>query len=188
MRREQGMPRYRRRHIAGGLVYFEVCLARRGDDLLVREIDTLRWAVGCTLRDRPVQVVAWVVLPDRMHAIWRLPDGDCAYGLRWGAIKARFTRSLRATASGHSPDLRHDASGAEAKVWQNRFWEHHIRGPDDLAHHMHLCRVAPVRAGLVRQAEDWPFSSFAGHRQGGSLASAQSGDGVDADRGLPVAR
>ncbi|MHA7887088.1 transposase [Roseicyclus sp.] len=34
-------------------------------------------------------------MPDHMHAVWQMPPGDRAYGVRWGAIKARFTRAVR---------------------------------------------------------------------------------------------
>lgn len=152
------MSRYIRKYVPGGTVYFEVCLAQAGSDLLMRELDLLRWSVGITLRERPVDVLAWVVLPDRMHVIWRLPEGDSAYGLRWGAIKGRFTAGLRgARESRQSPDLRRE-------VWQKRFWEHHIRDEGDLRRHMLLCRDAPVAAGLVERWEDWRVSSFVRER------------------------
>lgn len=62
---------------------------------MVREMDLLRAAVRATKAERPFGIDAWVVLPDHMHAVWRMPAGDMAYGVRWGAIKARFTRAMR---------------------------------------------------------------------------------------------
>ena len=163
------MSQYRRMRVPGGTVYFEVCLAQAGSDLLVREVDALRWAVGATLRERPVEVLAWVVLPDRMHAIWRLPEGDSDYALRWGAIKGRFTASLRGDASGESgqsPDLRigERVQRGERGIWQKRFWEHHLRGAADLDQHLDLCRQSPVAAGLVERWQDWRYSSFVRER------------------------
>lgn len=38
-----------------------------------------------------------VVLPNHLHAVWTLPQKDADYSLRWSAIKARFTMSLRGT-------------------------------------------------------------------------------------------
>ncbi len=159
------MSRYRRLRVPGGTAFFTVCLAERGSDLLVREVDLLRWAVGATLRDRPVEVLAWVVLPDHMHAIWRMPEGDCGYSRRWGAIKGRFSVALKEARgqAAQSPALRSGPRlrDGESGVWQRRFWEHHIAGPQDLAAHMAFCRNAPVREGLVSRAGDWPYSSFA---------------------------
>jgi len=86
---------YLRPRVTGARVFFTVNLARRGGDLLVREIDLLRLAAAVTLKERPVGVEAWVVLPDHMHCIWAMPAGDRDYGRRWGAIKARFTISVK---------------------------------------------------------------------------------------------
>jgi len=35
----------------------------------------------------PFQVDAMVVLPDHLHCIWRLPEGDADYSKRWELIK-----------------------------------------------------------------------------------------------------
>jgi putative transposase len=35
-----------------------------------------------------------VVLPEHLHAVWRLPPEDHDYAGRWRLIKARFTRAL----------------------------------------------------------------------------------------------
>ncbi len=76
----------------GATIFFTVNLAQRDSRLLVEQITCLRSAVRATRLDRPFHVDAWVVLPNHMHAVWTLPDGDSAYSVRWGAIKARFTR------------------------------------------------------------------------------------------------
>ncbi len=152
---------HRRKRVAGGTVFFTQCLAEKGSDLLLQEITLLRWCVGMTLRERPVDVLAWVVLPDEMHAIWRLPPGDSAYARRWSAIKGRFSRGL--AEAGRAPDRRFGARPARGEVglWQKRFWEHHLAEPEDFATHMRFCFEAPWRAGLVKDAKDWPYSSFA---------------------------
>jgi putative transposase len=31
----------------------------------------------------PFDIVAWVVLPDHLHFIWTLPEGDSDYPTRW---------------------------------------------------------------------------------------------------------
>ena len=90
-----GMSTYRRPPVTGAMIFFTVALASRGGDVLVREIGLLREAVRVTKAERPFGIEAWVVLPDHMHAVWRMPAGDRAYGVRWGAIKARFTRAVR---------------------------------------------------------------------------------------------
>ncbi|MEM9436055.1 MAG: transposase [Pseudomonadota bacterium] len=85
---------YIRPAVSGARVFFTVCLAHRGSDLLVREVDVLRRAVAETLAERPFEILAWVVLPDHMHAVWQMPHGDRAYGKRWGMIKSKFSREV----------------------------------------------------------------------------------------------
>ena len=186
------MSSYRRPAVTGARVFFTVTLAARGGDLLLREVDLLREAVRVTKAERPFGIEAWVVLPDHLHALWQMPAGDRAYGLRWGAIKARFTRALRekyaprdtgcrpglspaypafptelpvvrsGRYAGLKPGLRQDKR--EHAVWQRRFWEHHIRDEADYWAHVRYCWMNPVKHGLVARPEDWPWSSV--HRDG----------------------
>jgi putative transposase len=121
---------------------------------MVREIGRLRDAVLATRAARPFAIDAWVVLPDHLHCVWTLPDGDADFSTRWGAIKGRFSRGLRAG----QMRLSH-AARREKAVWQRRFWEHHIRGDADFAAHVRYCWNNPVKHGLAERPEDWPYSS-----------------------------
>ena len=173
------MSTYIRPTIAGASVFFTVALADRASNLLVHEVVRLRDAVMATLAERPFAIDAWVVLPDHMHAVWTLPEGDADYSVRWGAIKARFTMSLRRAVrrpgfspaplpselpvvqsgryAGLKPGLR--VGKREQAIWQRRFWEHHIRDQADFDAHVRYCWGNPVKHGLVERAVDWPFSS-----------------------------
>ncbi|MCC5975623.1 MAG: transposase, partial [Rubellimicrobium sp.] len=71
------MSDYRRPRIPGATICFTVALAERGSTLLVDEVERFRVAVRRTMQERPFRVLAWVVLPDHMHCVWRLPEGDC---------------------------------------------------------------------------------------------------------------
>jgi putative transposase len=42
----------------------------------------------------PFQIIAQVVLPDHIHAIWELPEGDHDYPTRWRLIKTEFSKQL----------------------------------------------------------------------------------------------
>ncbi|MFC3145153.1 transposase [Psychromarinibacter halotolerans] len=88
------MPNYHRPRIPGATVFFTVNLADRCAPVLVREIEALRRAVRTTRSERPFTIDAWVVLPDHMHCVWTLPDGDADYATRWSVIKARFSRAV----------------------------------------------------------------------------------------------
>jgi putative transposase len=149
------MSDYRRMRVPGGTVFFTVCLAERGSWLLVDEVARLREAVRVTRGERPFGVIAWVVLPDHMHCVWRLPEGDADYSTRWRLIKSRFSRGLPKGRMRPSHVVRQ-----ERGIWQRRFWEHHIRDEHDLAAAVQFCRINPVQHGLVERPEDWRWSSF----------------------------
>lgn len=155
------MSRYFRPRLPSVPIFFTVALAQRGSPDLVEHVDALREAVRTTRAERPFTILAWVVLPDHLHCMWRLPEDDCDYSVRWGAIKSRFTRAVKAKV-GWNPTLRSASKAAkgEAGLWQRRFWEHHIRDEADFAAHMRYCWFNPVKHGLVLRPEDWPYSSF----------------------------
>lgn len=151
------MSNYRRNWQPGGTFFFTVNLANRaGNDLLIRHVDLLRHAVRVTKVAHPFDIVAWVVLPDHMHAIWTLPDGDTDYALRWRAIKSIFSRGLPAI---ESTTASRTARG-ERGIWQRRFWEHTIRNERDLEHHIAYIHYNPAKHGHVAQPADWSHSSF----------------------------
>ena len=161
------MTAYRRIHQPGGTYFFTVALAVRGTDLLLHHLDILRDAYRQTQRDRPLRTEAIVVLPDHLHAIWTLPGGDADYGTRWGAIKARFTRKVKARARGAeemgwNPILRSPSKvrKGDAGLWQRRFWEHTVRDQADFDTHMRYCWMNPVKHGLVTHPTDWAPSSI----------------------------
>ncbi|WP_322866934.1 transposase [Aquicoccus sp. G2-2] len=167
------MSDYRRLRIPEATAFFTVCLAEPGATLLVEEVVRLRAAVRVTMAERPFGILAWVVLPDHLHCVWQMPEGDTDYSTRWGAIKARFTRSVKSGGTaGYNPTLRDDCGVAlqptgrvskigkqEGGLWQRRFWEHHIRDEADLNAHVRYCWNNPVKHGLARTAADWPYSS-----------------------------
>ena len=101
------MPDYRRCRVPGGCYFFTVnLLERHGNTLLVDRIDTLRDAVRRVRRVRPFAIDAWVVLPNHLHVIWTLPDGDDDFSTRWRLIKTFFARGIPATWLGTDvPDL-----------------------------------------------------------------------------------
>lgn len=148
------MPNYVRPRVGGATVFFTVALAQRGDDLLVREEARLREAVRVTKAERPFVIDAWVVLPDHLHAVWTLPEGDSDYSSRWRLIKSRFSLGLPKGAM--RPSL---ASRQERGIWQRRFWERHIRDASDFDAHVRYCWINPVKHGLVERPEDWALSS-----------------------------
>lgn len=156
------MSAYIRPRIPGASVFFTVALADRKGRLLVDHAELLRGSVRATRTERPFHIDAWVVLPDHLHAVWTLPEGDADYSARWRWIKARFSRALPLGPLRPSHEARQ-----ERGIWQRRFWEHHIRNEADLGAHIRYCWWNPVKQGLVERPEDWPFSSVHRDIRGG---------------------
>jgi putative transposase len=88
------MPDCRRNRVPGGTYFFTVNLLDRRPDLLMDRIDALRGAVRQVRVHAPFHIDAWVVLPDHMHCLWTLPEGDADFPGRWRAIKKAFSKSL----------------------------------------------------------------------------------------------
>jgi putative transposase len=150
------MPNYRRALVPGGCYFFTVNLRDRNSCLLTEHIDLLREAVRITRRNYPFEIDAMVILPEHIHAIWTLPEGDVNFPTRWRSIKIRFSKAI-------PRDARRDAVGTapgERGIWQRRYWEHVIRDERDLNNHIEYCWFNPVKHGHVANVEDWPFSTF----------------------------
>jgi putative transposase len=150
------MTNCRRNFLAGGTFFFTVNLTDRRLRLLTDHIDELRAAVREVRERHPFTIDAMVVLPDHVHAVWTLPEGDSNYGSRWRLIKSTFSRSLPAVelVSGSR------VAKGERGIWQRRYWEHTIRDEDDFARHIDYIHINPVKHGHVTRVRDWPHSSF----------------------------
>ena len=150
------MTAYRRNAVPGGTYFFTVNLADRRSALLTEDIEQLRSAFRYTWRRHPFVIDAVVILPDHLHAIWTLPDGDDDFATRWRLLKSSFSRALPAG----EPVSPSRSRKRERGIWQRRYWEHTIRDDDDFNRHIDYIHFNPVKHGYVRQAGDWPYSSF----------------------------
>lgn len=148
--------RYRRDRVPGATWFFTVNLADRRSDVLVRHVQSLRAAFRTVRASHPFELDAVVVLPEHLHAIMRLPEGDADYAMRWSLIKAAFTRAVagREFVAGRRTERR------ERTLWQTRYWEHRIRDARDLQAHVDYIHYNPVKHGHVQRPIEWPFSSL----------------------------
>jgi putative transposase len=150
------MTAYRRNLVAGGSYFFTVNLAERRLRLLTDNIELLRSAFRDTRRRHPFAIDAIAVLPDYLHAVWTLPEGDDDFATRWQLIKAGFSRSL----PHEEPVSTSRQRKRERGIWQRRYWEHTLRDEEDFARHVDYVHFNPVKHGHVKRVRDWPFSSF----------------------------
>lgn len=150
------MPNYRRNWVPGGTYFFTVALLERKRDLLVAKIDLLRESVRRVKRLYPFDIVAWVVLPDHLHCIWTLPEGDADYATRWRLIKLLFVKELPTGERLSAVRRQRNERG----IWHRRYWEHTIRNERDLENHVNYIHANPVKHGWAQKPADWPFSTF----------------------------
>lgn len=148
--------RYRRAHIPGACYFFTVNVLDRNSTLLTDHIDVLKGSIRHVKQRHPFRIDAMVVLPEHLHAMWTLPDGDADFSNRWRLIKSAFSRAL--------PKDEHSVASRQSKgergIWQRRFWEHVIRDEDDFANHVDYIHFNPVKHGHVNRPVDWPYSSI----------------------------
>jgi putative transposase len=154
------MPNYLR--VRTGSTYFFTLVSHNRRPILCHESirRSLRTAISDVRSTRPFSIDAWVSMPDHLHCIWTLPNGDSDFSTRWSLIKrsvSRFTRELALDGDTRSASA---CKHRESTIWQRRFWEHLIRDDADLERHVEYIHYNPVRHGYVERAIDWPYSSI----------------------------
>ena len=164
------MPTYVRWREQGAAYFFTLVTYRRqriltGD--MSRRI--LRRSFASVRRRLPFDLLAFVLLPDHLHCIWSLPDGDDDFPARWRQIKTLFTRDYLAQGGRDWDVTEQTRRQGRRGIWQPRYWEHRIRDEEDYFRHRDYIHLNPVRHGYVERLEDWPWSSFHRHVRMGWL-------------------
>ena len=155
------MSRYRRATAAGSSYFFTVVAYRRQPILCDEAIrNALRTAIETVRVARPFGIDAWVLLPDHLHCVWTLPDGDADFSTRWMKIKRAVSlvcgEDYRRADWISASKLKH----RESTIWQRRFWEHQIRDENDFARHVDYIHFNPVKHEHVQRVANWPYSTF----------------------------
>ncbi|MFT5663035.1 MAG: putative transposase [Gammaproteobacteria bacterium] len=151
------MPNYIRNRIKGGCYFFTVnLLERHQNHLLIEQIDLLRNVVRQVKHKYPFHIDGWVVLPEHMHFMFTLPQGDDDYATKIRPIKTLFSKNLPKTERRSTVRQKRGERG----IWQRRFWEHSIRDESDYKAHMDYLHNNPVKHSHVEQVKDWSYSTF----------------------------
>ena len=153
------MPEYRRAYVEGGTFFFTVVTYKRRP-IFANEtaIETLHQCFLTVESRFPFFTDAMVILPDHLHCIWTLPNGDADFSMRGKRIKAAFTRGYTGARRASVPDSMRKKN--ESGIWQRRFWEHQIRDERDFSMHCDYIHYNPVKHGLVNLPMEWKHSSF----------------------------
>jgi putative transposase len=150
---------YRRARVKGGTYFFTVITFKRKKILTVPEnVALFRESLRYVKNRHPFSIEAIVLLPDHLHCIWTLPEGDSDFSTKWRLIKGHFSRKCKDKYK-HSQSITRIRKKEQA-VWQRRFWEHLIRNEEDLLNHLDYIHYNPVKHGLAEAPKDWAYSSF----------------------------
>jgi len=155
------MPEYRRADTQGGTYFFTVNTDRRQPILTETTVRlALREGIMEARERFPFEILAWVLLPDHLHCIWTLPDGDADFAKRWGIIKRHVSSRCGAALNNEKCLSESRRKRKETSLWQRRYWEHCIRDEKDFISHVEYIHWNPVKHGLVKRVADWPYSTF----------------------------
>jgi putative transposase len=145
------MSNYHRAFHPGGTYFFTIVTLNRAPTFTdEHRVEVLRQALRKVMEARPFQIDAMVILPEHLHCIWRMPEGDTDYSSRWREIKKTASRQISPVTNARN----------ERNVWQRRFWEHAIRNEEDWRRHVDYIHYNPVKHGLAKRPGEWRWSSF----------------------------
>lgn len=93
------------------------------------------------------QLIAWVVMPNHVHVLAEIFDG---YSL------PKIVHSWKSYMANEANQL----LNRNGRFWFRDFFDRYIRDEPHFANAVHYIHDNPVKAGLVKRPEDWPFSSI----------------------------
>ena len=119
--------------------FITVCCAQRGwNKLCYPDISALIFESFRFYHNQySCQTELLVLMPDHFHAILKAPD--------------------RLNLASWISDLKHWLSRKGKVVFQENFFDHRLRSASNAAQKWRYVDENPVRAGLIKRPEDWPY-------------------------------
>jgi REP-associated tyrosine transposase len=87
---------------------------------------------------------AYVLMPDHLHAFVAADDQKLSLSLWMKSLKNTLSKTMR-------------SKRIPPPHWQKTFFDHVLCSAESYTEKWHYVRENPVRAGLVKRWEDWPF-------------------------------
>jgi len=134
----------------GGLVYHVLNRSNAGAAIFEKpgDYEAFEHVVGETCARLPMRILTYCVMPNHWHLVlWPHTDGDLRGFMHWMTLT--HTRRWHA----------HHNSDGQGHLYKGRYKSIVVQEDEHL---LTICRYVernPVRAGLVRRAEDWRWGS-----------------------------
>ncbi len=102
---------------------------------------------GCEIHH--LDLIAYCVMPDHIHVVIFTKDGcdveKYLKGLKWATSRQLHTM------------------GVVGDIWQRSYWDRHHRDDDDVRTMIEYVLDNPVRQGLCRTRDEWPYAAYLRH-------------------------
>ena len=146
-RQNRGMSRWRRPGLSDRY-FFVTCNVRRPRRVLgEHDFGRLASSLARMRAKHGFALTAWVLRPDHWHAIL-YPRHPLAISALLKPLKVSSTVALNRG--------RREAG----ELWQGRFFDHALRTVQEYLETVEYIHLNPVRRGLVKQPEQWRWSSY----------------------------
>lgn len=114
--------------------------------------------LGSQLKTYGGHCAGFVVMPNHVHAIVWFKDPAADLGTFMDKWKEHSSRQIYRCIERTFPAYR-KALPEDRRVWQHRYYDFNLQTEKKLGEKMSYMHDNPVRAGLVAQSIDWPWSS-----------------------------
>jgi REP element-mobilizing transposase RayT len=100
------------------------------------------------------RLLAWVIMPNHVHVLFQPANGWTVAKIvaSWKKYTARKICDYRRANSANQEI-------GDPRVWHREYWDRYMRDEQHLQRAVEYIHQNPVKAGLVGQAEAWPWSS-----------------------------
>jgi putative transposase len=146
MKTHKHLKRLERIWIENPIWFVTTCTRKRQKVLNQKEVADVLIAEWIKAKERHRWIIGnYVIMPDHVHFF-------CA-PLNEAVDLAKFVGSWKEwTSKAITRQL-----GLEAPIWQSQFFDHLLRSEESYAEKWDYVQQNPVRAGLAKAPEDWPF-------------------------------
>jgi putative transposase len=104
-------------------------------------------------------VLGYVVMPEHFHLLMSEPQvGDPSTAMQ--SVKQRFAQRVISRRSRRNPAQRSLGQPQPMPVWQPRFYDFNVWTERKRIEKLRYMHNNPVTRGLVKEPEQWPWSSF----------------------------